>query len=368
MRSFFLLGLVCLFSAVTVRAQDTLRIGATLPLTGAYAYIGTAMQRGMELALKEFPQGQLKIWYEDEGEVERARAVAGFYKLFSSQKVQVVLGSTINSITAYAPIAQRNHVPVISLWDSNQAIEAMGDYAFSTGFSTEGAGELMASFAAGTLKLQKLAVVSANDEWSEIISEAFVRKLAQLGSRAVVHEIVNITDSDLRSVLGRVKASGAQAIYAPLYLSSLHAVIRQSRELGFGGPILVGDGMVEEDARQLGPAAEGVYATEIWLENKEFDEKYRRHYGENPSQMGLSFIAMGYDAVKMLGRVRDELVARKAGLSSQAVRNGIAGLDYQGVTGHFVFHGRRSIGQQETVVVVRNGNFNKYEQNVPSTR
>lgn len=340
-------------------SNEPLRVGATLPLSGDYSFVGSALQRGMELALKDLPPDQIKIWYEDEGVVDRAKAVSGFQKLVSANAVHVVLGSTVNTVTAYAPIATRQKIPVISLWDSNRSIDNLGDYVFSIGFSTEQAGEKMAQFAFETLKASKLAVLSAHDEWSEIISEAFIQKYKALGGAIVLHENIGMLDSDLRTVLTKIKTSPAQAIYAPLYLSSLYAVIRQSKTLGFKGSILVADGMVESDATQLGDTADGVMLTQIWLDSPAFSEKYKKVFAEDGSPVALSLASLGYDAVMMLGQVLARLKADSRPVTAQSVRDALLKVDYTGVSAHINFNGKRSISQVETLVRVKGGKFEK---------
>lgn len=350
-------------SAETPLSQGSqLRVGATLPLSGDYAFVGQAMQHGMELALKELPKDQIKIWYEDEGVVDRAKAMSGFQKLVSTNAVQVVLGSTTNTVTAYAPTAVRMKIPVISLWDSNASIDSLGDYVFSIGFSTEIAGEIMAEHAYKNLKLGKLAIVSAQNEWSEVITEAFVERYKNLGGEVVIHDEVNVTDSDLRTVVNKIKSSPSQAIYAPLYLSALHAVIRQSRTIGYKGTIMAADGMFEEDAKQLGEAAEGVILTQIWLDSPEFEQKFKAAFPGRNSPIDLSLASLGYDAVKMLSQVLTMLRAESKPVTPKNIRDALPNLDYAGVSTHIKFNGKRSIAQVETLVQVRNGKLEKLQQ------
>lgn len=351
-----LLG-ICLAAEVSA---ETLRIGTTLPLSGDYSFVGTAIQQGMQLALKEIPAGEVEIFYEDEGLVDRARAVSGFQKLVSQNKVDIVLGSTVNTVTAYAPIATRIKIPVISLWDSNASIEKMGEYAFAMGFGTEEAGTQMAEFAAKNLGAKRFAVISAFDEWSELISGAFVARLHDLGKTIVFHENIAIKEGDVGSLVQKAISKQADVIYAPLYLTSLHSVIKRAKDFGYKGKVLVADGMVEADAKALGKTADGVLLTQLWLENQEFKKKFADAHGGETSAVGLSLASLGYDAVRMLALIRSGLLKAGQSLSAETVKSRLSTLDYQGVSGHIHFGPQRTCGQTETIVEVRDGGFTKY--------
>ncbi|HQH26559.1 MAG TPA: ABC transporter substrate-binding protein, partial [Oligoflexia bacterium] len=81
-----LLGLLLAFAACQKTAQDQIRIGAILPLSGAGAGIGSALKSGLELGVREInARGgvngrQLSIIYEDT-QSEPRNSVAAFKKL-----------------------------------------------------------------------------------------------------------------------------------------------------------------------------------------------------------------------------------------------------------------------------------------------
>lgn len=356
----FLLGFL-LFCNLNPAWCESVRVGATLPLSGDYSFVGLALQRGMQIALNELPPGQIEIWYEDEGVVDRAKAVTGFQKLVSTNSVQVVLGSTVNTVTAYAPIAAQRKIPVITLWDSNASLDKLGEYIFSIGYSTERAGEKIARYAFEQLKLSKLALVSAHDEWSELVASAFEATYRKLGGEIVTHESVSMTDSDLRSLITRIKAGPAQGIFAPLYLNALSALVRQTKELGYKGKVLVADGMVDADAQQLAASAEGVVLTQIWLDSPTLAEKYKKLCGESPSPFALSLAALGYDGIQLVAAAQAKLRASHTPLSPTTIRETLLNLDIPGVSTRLNFQGRRSIPQEESIVEVRSGKFHKLQ-------
>ena len=59
MRKLIAVGLILFFafSGTALAADDTVRIGVFLPLTGANAYGGQLELEGLQMANKEFPNG-----------------------------------------------------------------------------------------------------------------------------------------------------------------------------------------------------------------------------------------------------------------------------------------------------------------------
>jgi len=338
-------------------AAAGLKVGAILPLTGEFAFIGEEMQRGMELALADYPDVGIKIIYEDDQVFDPKTAVNALNKLINVDKVLVVLNDVVNTIKAEGPILNEKKVPGIVVWDSNKEIFGLGDYTFSIGLSTEEAGKDMAKFAFEKLAIKNLSIVSAHDHWSEIISSAFEKEFKNIGGTIDLHEVVNINQSDLRINISKIKSAGSKAIYFPLYSQSLNSLIKQSRELGFTGYLLTGDSITDNDIKNLGTYIEGIYLTQAWLEDKSFFKKYKEKYEEERNPVSLAFAALGYDSVKMLAELFRVMEEKDIGINSQNIRDGLVGFEFDGVSGHTNISADRTADKLESILTVKNGQF-----------
>ena len=88
---------------------------------------------------------------------EAARLTA---KLIDQDKViAIIAGGTSGNSRAAAPKAQSSHIPLISPSSTDPAVTQAGDYIFRACFVDSFQGEVMASFAANTLKAQKAAII-----------------------------------------------------------------------------------------------------------------------------------------------------------------------------------------------------------------
>src|SRR5262245_63777465 len=90
--------------AGTARAQDTIKIGVTQPLTGAFAASGNYVAQGAKLAEEEInKQGgvlgkKIQLVIED-NKSNPTEAVATAEKLISKDKVPVLMGAWSSTLT-----------------------------------------------------------------------------------------------------------------------------------------------------------------------------------------------------------------------------------------------------------------------------
>jgi|SRR3989344_237860 len=351
-----LLGLILVFqNRQADESSDTLKIGAILPLSGDLTYIGQEMQRGMELALEQNTTQDVTIIYENDQSLSITPAVNALNKLLNFDKVKVIFNAAVNSTKALDPMLSQKAVPGIVIWDSNKTIMDLGDYVFGMGYSTEATGADMAEMAYNKLGIRHISVITAFDEWSEIISRAFMEKFVSLGGIIDLQEKVELSESDLRVNITKIISKNSQAIYFPTFLQSLHSTISQSRDLGFKGHLLTGDTLSDADIGTLGPKAEGIYSAQPYLQDKDFLTKYKNRYGQEANAVNLAFVGMGYDAVNFILAIKNDLTNKNLPITSQNIRDHIVGFEFQGITGKTVFSPARISDKRETILQVKNG-------------
>ena len=171
-RNIFLVSVVILaivslfvFTTTHTKKQDTVEVGAILPLTGDNAVYGKALQRGMELALTEISErwshsGKLlQIHYED-SKAKPQSGVSAMKKLVEVNKVPIVIGGMFSSVSlAIAPIAQRERVIQLSPTSSSVDLTTSGPWFFRIYPSDTYDGIFLADFAFKTLRAKKAAVL-----------------------------------------------------------------------------------------------------------------------------------------------------------------------------------------------------------------
>src|SRR5215813_6273403 len=157
--------LSCKTSPPPRRDSATIRIGYYGDLSGQTFNFGESAKNGVLMAAAEINElggindRKIDVAIEDDGgSPERSATLAS--KLINQDKVVAIIagGASGNSLAA-APRAQTLKIPFISPSSTDPAVTRTGDYIFRVCFIDAFQGEVMAKFAADTLKAKKTAIM-----------------------------------------------------------------------------------------------------------------------------------------------------------------------------------------------------------------
>lgn len=318
--------------------STSLRLGAVLPLTGDYASLGEEVRRGVELGVNEANKNGLQIQatFEDAKSDFGTGPVSAANKLLNANGIDLGLTMIVEEAKPIIPLFTAHKVPLLVVWDSNKFLEQSGDYVFSTGFSTEKAGEAMAAYAFNALHVKRIAVIRHQDAWADVITPAFIQKYESLGGIVIYDETVSIDTTDYRTVISKIKASNADGVYFPLVPPTNAQFVIQAKQYGLKGPLMTGDAFIQDVVSQVGGAAEGIYYTNTYTDTKEaLTALYTKKYGSAPKDVTL--VSMGYDGVMH---------------AAQAMHNNSSSL-HQALLE--LFGPNRALERVEKIVVIHNG-------------
>ncbi len=285
----------------TIKEQG-LKVGVILPLSGEFAFIGDEIQRGMKLAQDESGK-DIKIIFEDD-QFTPSISVNAANKLTNINQVDVGVTVLVEEAKPITPIFENSKTPLVVVWDSTKFIKN-SEFMFSTGFSTELAGEKIADFSFNKQGLRKIAVVSHNEPWSELISKSFKQRFKELGGEIVLHERHNLEDNDFRGTITKIKNSNADGVYLPLIAPNSVDFLVQTKELNLNKQLLSADGLLQDVIDASGIAAEEIYYTNIFTDNSEgLRKKYLKKYGSE--SIDITLVSFGYDAFKTVIKAYEE--------------------------------------------------------------
>ena len=353
--------LVCIFTlAAETEAQSKngsiFQMGAILPLSGAAALVGRAMQAGIELALDERPECGIRLVYEDDKTADSSAAVTAVHKLIDVDRVSVLLNSVVNTSRAIAPIVARRKVPTLILWDSNRTIHSLSPWIYGFGISTEAGGELSAQYAAAHLKSKTAAVLSLEDEWSEIISSAFKQKFIELGGDIVAEERFTIDETDFRSTLLKIRRLKPDLIYFALFGSPRAAFIAQIKTIDASETLFTAD-IFPDEQEVLGLMLEGVYSTQTVLESQELVQKYKLRLGKTALNTTLGLVALGYDAFNFVCQTKLALESMGIYADSETMQSYLSRAAFSGLLSSVDFSTSRESTAKPRLLIVKDGEF-----------
>ena len=342
---------------------DSITIGTVTTNSGTAAAYGEAEVKGFELAVSEInAKGGIngkKVKLEsmdDKGDATEASNA--FNKLAGDNNVLAVAGPTISATTAaVAPLADQSKLVTIAPAATSDSIET-GNYLFRTCFKDSYQGEVAARFAAENLKVKKVAVLyGTGDPYSSGVGEAFAKAAEKLGLEVVDKESSSSADdTEYSSQLQKIQASGAELLYAPYYYSVAGPyIIPQARSVGFEGYVMGPDGYdglkLTGDKSQYNKT---YYTTHYSADDntntkvQDFIKSYKSKNNAEPN----TFAALGYDTIYMIKQAIE-----KAGENAtrEDVRNAVASMTFDGVTGKFTMDKSGSPTKSVIVLEMKDG-------------
>jgi len=333
-------------------------------LSGRTSNFGQSTKNGVEMAADEINKAggingrQIQILSEDdEGRPEKAATVVT--KLIDQDRVIALLGEVASGNTlAAAPKAQAAKVPMISPSSTNPAVTQVGDYIFRVCFIDPFQGEVMAKFAANTLKAKRAAIMlDFNSPYSRGLTDFFESSFTKLGGQIVNKQSYTQGDRDYKGQLTAIRATNPEVIYVPGYYGEVGVIAKQAKQLDIQVPLLGGDGW---DATQLwdlgGDSLNGDFISNHYSVDdpspaiRKFVADYKARHGNVPDALA----ALGYDAMRVLG----EAIKRAGTTEEPQLRDAIAKTqNYPGVTGTISIDAQRNAVKPAVVLKLQDHKY-----------
>lgn len=332
------LGLLAEAQAVEV---SPIVLGSTLPLSGDAAVWGKNTQEGIDLATAEINAAggvlgrTLKVVYADTQGLPR-EGVSAYLKLTGIDNVSAIIDDSVSGVTlAMAPMADRDHVTIVSTGATSPKISGISKYVFRLWNSDAYEGEVAANYAHDEMKAGSAAILYINNEYGKGLEDVFRKHFVLRGGAVVDTEAFLQNATDMRTQVAKIRAAHPQVVYIVGYPKETPIALRQMNEIGLKAKLLGTVAMQDPQLIQgAGKAAEGLifpYPEDPTGEQAmQFKQAFRARYGKDP---GITS-DVGYDAVKMIAKA----IAMTGGATGEDIRRGLGMLkDYPGASGTMTF-------------------------------
>ncbi|RYX86048.1 MAG: ABC transporter substrate-binding protein [Bradyrhizobiaceae bacterium] len=252
--------------AGTASAQQTVKIGSVLSVTGPASFLGEPEDKTLRMYVDKINAAggvagkkiELVI-YDDGGDANKARTFAT--RLVEDDKVVAMVGgSTTGTTMAMVPVFEEAQVPFISLAGAIEVVEPVRKFVFKTPHTDKMACEKIFE----NLKQRnftKIAMISGTDGFGTSMRAQCLKVAPTYGVQIVAEETYGPRDSDMTAQLTKIKAaSGIQAVVNPGFGQGPAIVTRNYAQLGMSAtPLYQSHGVASKSFIELaGPAAEGV--------------------------------------------------------------------------------------------------------------
>jgi branched-chain amino acid transport system substrate-binding protein len=247
-----------------VVAQEPIRIGAFLSVTGPAAFLGDPEQKTLEMVVERInAEGgvlgrKLQLFaYDDAGDAEKARTFVK--RLLEQDRVDLIVGgSTTGTTMAVVPLVEAAQTPLISLAGAVVIIEPIKKWVFKTPHTDRMACEkIFVDLQAR--KLMKVALISGSGGFDKSMRGECLKVAPKYAIEVIADETYGATDTDTTAQLTKIRASGAQAVLNAGFGQGPAIVTRNYRQVGLLLPLYQSHGVASKEYIKLsGAAAEGV--------------------------------------------------------------------------------------------------------------
>ena len=303
--------------ATPASAQNTVKIGTVLSVTGPAAFLGEPEEKTIKMYTDKInAEGGIKgkkielVSYDDGGDANKARTFAT--RLVEEDKVVAVLGgSTTGTTLAMIPVFEEAKIPFISFGGAIEIVEPVRKFVYKTPHTDKMACQKI--FEDMRLrKITKIGIISSTDGFGKSMREQCLKVAKEGGVEFVADETHGPRDADVTPQLTKIKNTpGLQGLVHTGFSQHGAVVTRNVRQIGLQVPFYQNHGVASKSYIELsGEAANGVRlpAAALLLAEKLADNDpqkpvvvaYKQVYEKTANQPVSTFGGHAYDGFFIL--------------------------------------------------------------------
>jgi len=299
-----------LLVSFTARAQDTVRVGLILPMTGQQASTGKQIEGAVKLYMQQHGTAVAGkkielIVKDDTGTPDVTKRIA--QELVVNDKVSVLAGFGLTPLAlATAPIATQSKTPLVVMAAATSSITQASPYIVRTSFTLPQVSIAIADWA--PKNGIKKVVTLVTDYGPGLDAEKFFKERLQFNGGQVVESLrVPLRNPDFAPFLQKVRDAKPDALFTFVPSGAGAALMKQFAERGLdkAGIKLIGTGDVTDDdiLNSMGDVAVGVVTSHHYSAahpspaNKKFVEAFTKAN----NNLRPNFMAVGgYDGMRLI--------------------------------------------------------------------
>ena len=326
-------------AAVTIAtpcfAEDVIKIGLIVPMTGPFTSTGKQLVAGAKLYMQS--KGDIVagkkielVIKDDTGNADMTKRLA--QELVVNDKVSFLAGFGLTpGALATAPIATEAKIPQIVMMAATSVITERSPYIVRTSFSVPQTTVPLANWAAAN-GIRKVMTVVSDYAPGIDVETAFKQRFEAAGGQVIESLRVPLASPDFAPALQRVADAKPDALMAFVPAGVGPIFVRQFVERGLdkSGIKFIAEGSLTEDdiVNQIGDAALGIITSHHYsaahnsLENKSFVADFKNaNGGMRPNLMAMQ----SYDGMHL---IYEALKITKGSTNGEALISAMKGLSW----------------------------------------
>jgi branched-chain amino acid transport system substrate-binding protein len=341
--------LSCLFAAVglglancAATAQETVKIGLIVPLTGGQASTGKQLDNAVKLYMQQHGDSvagkKIEVIVRDDGAIpDNTKRIA--QELIVNDKVQIIAGFGITpAALAAAPLATQAKIPEIVMLAGASIVTERSPYIVRTSFTLAQSAVIVGDWAPKN-GIKKVATLTTDYAPGHDALQFFKAHFTAAGGEIVEEVKVPLMNPDFAPFLQRMKEAKPDAMFVFVPGGQGGNFMKQFSERGLdkSGIRIIGPGDVMDDdlLNGMGDSALGAVTAHMYSAahpsalNKQFVAAYQKAFNSRPGFVavgGYDGIHLVYEALKKTGGKTDgdSLIAAMKGMAWESPRGPIS--------------------------------------------
>jgi branched-chain amino acid transport system substrate-binding protein len=335
----------CGVLASSASAEDVIRFGAPLPITGPLAPEATKQQQGYNLWADEANKAggisvggkkyKVEIVYADY-QSNTPRAVQATEQMITQDNVNFMFGAFgSGAAKAASTISEKYKVPTLAATASSVQVYDQGyKYLFGTFTPNDTlTTPLTQIIKAKVPEVKKVAILARNDLFPLAIAQEMEKSAKANGFDLVYFEKYAIGTLDHSAALSQIKSLAPQWIFVTGYINDLLLVRKQMVDQEMKAPVvtMIAGPAYQEFIESGGPTAENITSASWWHPAERYDGKdifgstenfvklFKAKYKSEPDY--------GQASAALCGALFQMAIERAGSLDRDKVRDELAKLD-----------------------------------------
>ncbi|MEW6265454.1 MAG: amino acid ABC transporter substrate-binding protein [Thermodesulfobacteriota bacterium] len=315
-----------------VQAQETIKIGAVIPLSkAAFAQAGEEQRRGLQMALEEINRAggvlgkKVELIIEDDTG-EPSVGIAAAEKLITRDKVAALIGGYSSTITFAQLNAIQRHEPVVA-WVGASSTKVEHEFGPKRWFfhyhpwDYHRQSSIRDFLLSINPKPKTVAIAYEDGIYGTTSRDYVVKYLQEKGFQIVFDERFKSGSSDFTPILTKIKKINPEVFYWVAYAGDTTLIVKQAKEIDFNPKLFLSVAInFPKYKESLGAAGDYVAGVDVWIpglkikESVAWMEKFKKLH---PDRIPEYWVPLAYanlmtvvDAVKRAGGTdKDKLIA-----------------------------------------------------------
>ncbi|MDE2062198.1 MAG: ABC transporter substrate-binding protein [Bradyrhizobium sp.] len=320
-------------ASAPVPAQEVVKIGLIVPMTGGQASTGKQIDNAVKLYMQQHGDTvagkKIEVILKDDATLpDNTKRLA--QELIVNEKVNIIAGFGITpSAFAAAPLATQAKVPEVVMAAGTSSITEKSPYVVRTSFTLGQSSTIIADWAVKN-GIKKVATLTSDYAPGNDALKFFKEHFTAGGGQIVEEVKTPLANPDFAPFLQRMKDAKPDAMFVFVPAGQGGNFMKQYAERGLdkAGIKVIGPGDVTDDdlLKDMGDAAIGTVTAHIYSaahpseKNKEFVAAYKKAFHQRPGFMAVG----GYDGMHLIYAALQKTGGKADGDSLIAAMKGMA--------------------------------------------